>query len=303
MKPSNSCSACQSANLQLIGNLPDGELFRCPNCNSLRLFQSKNLDNKYDANYGQSYRKNYDPRKSEYLFNIFRQNISKSNDMPNTLLDIGCGDGDFIMLAQNGGWNVCGLDSDRGAINNIERKGIKAYEATLGTSLIDIGQFNVVTLWDILEHIDNLPVAMTWLQKTVMPGGKIIVLTPDAESLIDFVAKIERTLTLHKSQKLIGLCLNRYHLNRFTRFGLISIFRRFGFEEEQVTGIHLFSLKSDSYAAGFAPGIQQWTASDSLNKLISNAGYQTLRLLKIKNKILYIGHRSRNIVTNDVRNK
>jgi 2-polyprenyl-3-methyl-5-hydroxy-6-metoxy-1,4-benzoquinol methylase len=291
MKPSNLCSVCESANLQQMGSLPDGVFIRCRECGSFGLIQTNNSDNKNEAVYGQSYRENYDPRKGEKLLNIFRQIIPKSSDIQNTLLDIGCGDGDFIDLARKDGWNVSGLDSDCGAITNVEHKGIRAYEGILGTSLMDIGQFGVVTLWDILEHIDNLSVAMNWLQNTVMPDGKIIVLTPDAESLIDFVAKMERVLTLHKSQRLMNLCLNRYHLNRFSKPGLIRLFRRYGFIEEKVIGVHMFSLKSDTYTSGFAPGIQQWTASESLNKFISNSGYQILRLLNIKNKILFVGHR------------
>jgi 2-polyprenyl-3-methyl-5-hydroxy-6-metoxy-1,4-benzoquinol methylase len=301
VKLSNVCSACESVNLRQIGSLPDGDAIRCRGCGSFRLIRNNNSDIRNEAGYGQSYRENYDPRKAENLLNIFRQIIPELSDMQNTLLDIGCGDGDFIDLARKDGWNVCGLDSDRGAIANIERKGIKAFEANLGESLIDIGQFSVVTLWDILEHIDNLPVTLSWLRKTVMPGGTIIVLTPDAESFIDYIAKIERTLTLHNSQKLMSLCLNRYHLNRFTKTGLINLFERNGFVKELVTGIHIFSLKSDSYAAGFAPGIPQWTAWGSFNKFVSNAGYQILRLFNIKNKILYVGRRSQEVLTNDDR--
>jgi SAM-dependent methyltransferase len=299
MKSANLCSVCESADLQQMGYLSDGDYIRCRECGSFRLIQNNDFDNRNEASYGQSYRENHDPRKGENLFNIFRQIVPKSNDMQNTLLDIGCGDGDFIDLARKDGWDVCGLDSDRGAITIARRKGIKAYEAILGTSSIDLGQFSVVTLWDILEHIDNLSLAMRWLQKTVIPGGKIIVLTPDAESLIDFVAKMERTLTLQKSQKLMNLCLNRYHLNRFTRLGLISLFGRYGFVEEQQAQIHMFSLKSDTYASGFAPGIQQWTASESLNKFVSNSGYHILRLFNIKNKILYVGHRLQSTLNND----
>jgi 2-polyprenyl-3-methyl-5-hydroxy-6-metoxy-1,4-benzoquinol methylase len=299
MKSANLCSVCESADLQQMGRLTDGDFIRCRECGSFRLIQNNDLINKNETSYSQSYRENYDPRKAENLLNLFRQIIPKSNDKQNTLLDMGCGDGDFIDLARKDGWDVCGLDSDRGAITNVERKGIRAYQAILGTSVIDLGQFSIVTLWDILEHIDNLPVAMNLLQKTVMPGGKIIVLTPDTDSFIDFIATAERILTRQRSQKLMNLCLNRYHLNRFSKPGLIRLFRRYGFIEEKVIGIHMFSLKSNTYASGFAPGIQQWTASESLNKFVSNSGYQILRLLNIKNKIFYVGHRSERATTND----
>ena len=44
-----------------------------------------------------------------------------------TLLDVGCGEGSFLSLARNCGWDVVGLDPDPKAVANAERKGLTVH--------------------------------------------------------------------------------------------------------------------------------------------------------------------------------
>jgi hypothetical protein len=142
-----------------------------------------------------------------------------------------------------------------------------------------------------MEHLSDLEAAMNWLSRAVKPGGMILILTPDAGSILDSLARLERSLTREVSQRLMQLCLNRYHLNRFTIEGLQMMFGRFGFGTEKISRIQLFSLRPERYLSGFAPGIHGWTKRPGLNRKLSKMAYRILKLTGAKNKILYIGRR------------
>ena len=58
-------------------------------------------------------------------------------------------------------------------------------------------------------------------------------MTPNAGSFFDSLAHAESRLTKGRSQLLLNLCLNRYHLHRFTAKGLKLLFERFRFHSSK----------------------------------------------------------------------
>ena len=94
-----------------------------------------------------------------------------------------------------------------------------------------------------------------------------------------------------RNDRLMNLCLNRFHLNRFSPQGLTALFRRFGFVEESISARQVLSLKPQTYLSGFAPGIRGWTPFAWLNRSLSRTAYGLLRACRIRNKLFYIGRR------------
>jgi SAM-dependent methyltransferase len=269
-----------------LGMLPDGVLYRCQLCGSFYLDCLIDSTVSETESYGSSYREGHDAAKSPRLFEIFCKAAVNTNGLPRTLLDVGCGDGAFLELAKTEGWEVCGLDSDLGAVQLAHNRQLSALGGRLGESLPLIGAFSVITLWDVIEHISAIDDAMNWLASSVAVGGILIILTPNSNCTLDWLAHVERTISFHKSQRIMHLCLNRYHRRRFTVQGLKRLVSRFGFVTEDVSTVQLFSLSPEKYLSGFAPGMPGWTESKSLNILISKACYRAIKVLGIRNKIL-----------------
>ncbi len=96
-----------------------------------------------------------------------------------SLLDVGAGTGDFLKAAKEKGWNVYGMEPNINAANLASEKGI-----SLKPSLIDFEgqQFDVVTLWHVLEHITNLEETVLQLSNLVKPNGTLIIAVPNFES-------------------------------------------------------------------------------------------------------------------------
>jgi 2-polyprenyl-3-methyl-5-hydroxy-6-metoxy-1,4-benzoquinol methylase len=93
--------------------------------------------------------------------------IEKYNVNKGVLLDIGAGTGDFLHYAAKKGWDIEGVEINGQARELAEQKGIKLFDSM---SAIEGNQFDVVTLWHVLEHLHDLPTCINQITKFVKPG-------------------------------------------------------------------------------------------------------------------------------------
>lgn len=105
--------------------------------------------------------------------------IQKQNGGVGSVLDIGAGTGDFLLQAIEQGWETFGVEPNPNAIRKANEKGI-IFETDL--SAYAGRQFDVITLWHVLEHIPNLSETIDQLSKLVKPEGSLIVAVPNYKS-------------------------------------------------------------------------------------------------------------------------
>jgi SAM-dependent methyltransferase len=93
------------------------------------------------------------------------------------LLDFGAGSGTFVKAALDAGWQAAGVEHSPVAV----QKASDDYGVNLSMDVPD-GWFDVITLWDVIEHLkDPLPL-LTRLNGCLKPGGTLIVETGNYES-------------------------------------------------------------------------------------------------------------------------
>ncbi len=100
------------------------------------------------------------------------------------LLDIGCGDGGFLRLAAAAGFSPSGFDYDERMVAQARAAGIAdahAAELSAYCASREAAEFDVITLFDVLEHFPE-PVSFLWLVKRLLkPGGHLAVTLPNAQ--------------------------------------------------------------------------------------------------------------------------
>jgi 2-polyprenyl-3-methyl-5-hydroxy-6-metoxy-1,4-benzoquinol methylase len=98
------------------------------------------------------------------------------------LLDIGCGTGYFAASVKRKGWNVVGVEQSATAAEIARNKfGIEVISPDKLPELSH-HQFDTITLWHVLEHLENLNETMTLLSKLLREKGKLLIALPNNNS-------------------------------------------------------------------------------------------------------------------------
>jgi len=97
------------------------------------------------------------------------------------LLDIGCFCGFFLELAQKKRFKTYGIEPSLWASNEAKRRGVRI----IGKSLNEIKKqkFDVITLFDVIEHLGNPKKELSKIHKALVRDGIMVIGTPNVESL------------------------------------------------------------------------------------------------------------------------
>ncbi|MEO7065988.1 MAG: class I SAM-dependent methyltransferase, partial [Rhodanobacter sp.] len=98
------------------------------------------------------------------------------------LLDVGCGNGDFLLNARDACWDVVGIDSDPKAIEIATQRGLNARVGSIDLFADQFQCFDAITLSHVLEHLHQPKQAILAVHRLLRPGGIIFVDTPNINS-------------------------------------------------------------------------------------------------------------------------
>lgn len=99
-----------------------------------------------------------------------------------TLLDVGCGDGQFLALAQNVGWRVTGLDLDPVAVETARSKGINVQLGGIENLAKEADCFDAITISHVIEHVYNPDELLSSCYRLLKPSGFFWIETPNVDS-------------------------------------------------------------------------------------------------------------------------
>jgi 2-polyprenyl-3-methyl-5-hydroxy-6-metoxy-1,4-benzoquinol methylase len=108
--------------------------------------------------------------------------ISVYSNGEKTLLDFGCGTGDFLQVAKDNGWDVLGIEPNNEARKIANYKTNNSVYDSDSFSKLENSSFDVITLWHVLEHIPNLKEHFSMFQKLLKPNGTLIIAVPNFKS-------------------------------------------------------------------------------------------------------------------------
>ena len=160
-----------------------------------------------------------------------KRNRALSGLDPGRLLDIGCGVGDFLRVVKEKNWDVAGIEPSVHAKSIAEKRlGFTPLDPSEAVAL-ESSSFDVITMWHVLEHIDDLHRQVDDLHRLLRCGGRLVIALPNYQSF---------DATYYQSAW-AAWDVPR-HLNHFSPAFLIGALQQNGFKHLDTQG-----LKWDSY--------------------------------------------------------
>ncbi len=160
-----------------------GRIVECRSCGLLyRDPQERDLLSGYTAAIDPVYVRE-SPARDDTFERSLRQ-LAAFAQPPGRLLDVGCSTGRSVRVATRAGWRAVGLEPCRWAVREARRAGLPVVEGTLEQHPFRPGEFDVVTLWDVIEHVPDPRGVLAAVHSLLRPGGVIGLTTMDLGSLV-----------------------------------------------------------------------------------------------------------------------
>ncbi|RKY36678.1 MAG: hypothetical protein DRP78_03025 [Candidatus Omnitrophota bacterium] len=167
------------------------DLFHCLNCGCIFVGNVDVNQQYYKKYYGSQYYSNsYSGKFIENL--LFKYSISRKekfilkNFIKKTekikILDIGCGDGNFLSKLESTRFKKYGVEISEEGYELSVRQGIEVFKGDFADIDFQDKKFEVITLWHVLEHIEHPVRLFSNVSRILEKGGVLIFETPNVNS-------------------------------------------------------------------------------------------------------------------------
>ncbi|MDH5509468.1 MAG: class I SAM-dependent methyltransferase [Nitrospinota bacterium] len=151
------------------------------------------------------------------------------------LLDVGCAAGTFLDIAQRKGWKTRGVELSEWASRRARQEhNLDVVTGTLEQAAFPEASFDVVTMWDVLEHVPDPVQLLVEAKRILRPGGVLYVNTISYHSLLNLMAHVAHRASLGlvtwPLRRLFGL----HHIYYFSRESLLYTIGSAGFSDVRV---------------------------------------------------------------------
>jgi 2-polyprenyl-3-methyl-5-hydroxy-6-metoxy-1,4-benzoquinol methylase len=181
------CPVCTSVDTNRYCHKDTSEYFACTSCQAL--FQHPVPDRQAMLNYAETeyaegvYGEYVGAREMKLAHFAARMDLMRPRVRVGTLLDVGCSCGYFMEVAMREGFEVRGLEFSQHAID-AARPEVRA--RIIRTSVNELSgeheqAYDVITAFDIIEHLERPLEFLQHARRLLRPGGVIVISTPDAD--------------------------------------------------------------------------------------------------------------------------
>jgi 2-polyprenyl-3-methyl-5-hydroxy-6-metoxy-1,4-benzoquinol methylase len=98
------------------------------------------------------------------------------------ILDVGAYTGVFVEIAAQRGWDAYGVELSTWATTVCRERGLNVFNGTLEQAHFPSEFFDVVTAWDVVEHLDDPRLLLTEMYRVLKVGGVAVIHTIDIDA-------------------------------------------------------------------------------------------------------------------------
>ncbi len=207
--------ACSRCKCRYLGNFPSDEELEA-------LYNDAYFSSGRDSEHGYASREltTAARRTNERRLAILRKHLPANA----RILEIGAGNGLFGQIAARE-FEYVGIDLCEEAVRAARSQGLEVYRASLAHFVNTGAAFDAVTLFHVFEHLADPHDALATLAELLRPGGFLVLITPDTESLLCAISG-DRWVSYKFPE----------HLILYSRSALIELLEHSGFEIVSASG-------------------------------------------------------------------
>lgn len=182
-----------------------------------------------------------------FQLSVFAQRRSALMDTHSgRILDVGCGNGDFLASLKRKGWEVCGTEFSDAACEIARSKGVSVQQGNLIACGHHDGYFDAITYWHVLEHLKDPLAQLTEARRLLRDDGLLVVQVPNSDS------------------PTFRICRGQWepldaprHLQHFSKRTLTEMLERCGFVSVRTQRLHHYDFTFGFYSFANLLGIRE----------------------------------------------
>ncbi|MEW6324890.1 MAG: class I SAM-dependent methyltransferase [Nitrospirota bacterium] len=206
------CHLCQSASGRELFGAAGRRYRQCEHCGLIAraVIEAAGVSAEYRNDAYQRQQAAYQLDRREAMFQRMLDEMARLR-APGRLLDVGCGDGLFLQLAQARGWQSSGVEPSPMAAEQARRRLLPAGQAGGGPdnrvicdelphAHFSSGYFDAVTLFNVLDQMAAPLDHLREVHRVLKPGGLLLARVPNAAfhvGLLRLCKALERQLIVH----------------------------------------------------------------------------------------------------------
>jgi len=208
------------------------------------------------------------------------------------VLDIGCGGGLFLSLLKQAGAEVIGIElSDSRAQYAKTKHGLEINKHPIENIFWQkeyANHFDVVTLWDVIEHVNYPFEALQSAANVLKQGGLLLIDTPCRDSFYHQFGAFTYKLTRGKFPTFLNAMYSSHlfgHKQIFATKEMKELFESVGLEVIDLHKFHELSFPYEFY-------LKKLFKSEAVVRLLLPIVKVFFKVFKIQNKMLVVGRKT-----------
>ncbi len=251
------CAVCGSHRLILHLSLQGFRFFRCRSCGLIQMIPRPRPVSGRDDYTG------YDLEKQRRFVRLFwvpqyerALRMIRRYKPSGTLLDVGCGTGEFLEAAERRGFSVTGVEPSETA-SRIAGRHYPVIQAELERVRLPSSSFDVLTLWSVLEHVGEPIAFLKGVSALLKEDGILALRVPTSQGLLPQLAhwlfRLSAGAVGYPLRVIYQLDWNYPHIFFYSRRNAGLLLRNCGFEVAVARRESSFDVKSLDLRMDYLP--------------------------------------------------